>query len=197
MAEDKCGYDDSIVEESARGLDFKSDDLLSNEIMNSDDDKDSEDDPSWAFTGCGSAGDKFDADMDASWVTMRMISHFISSTQPDLEEYLLNNMNKYFECNSETVSESKGCDYSNQQYEIYQNYCNLFEKSMVDFTDEYSKAEIVKTLKTASQSAERGVESMGTILLDMLDALSDFKEFHLMYVEKLSESCGGSPLGKK
>lgn len=137
----------------------------------------------------GTAGDKFEADMDASWVTMRMISHFISVTQPDLEEFLLSQMDNYFVDNSvaSVREESKGNAYTSQQYEIYQKYCSIFEESMCDFSDEHSKTEIVQTLKASNQSAESGRETMGTILLDMLEALSDFREFHLMYVEKRQE----------
>lgn len=189
MSDDKCGYDDSIIEESALGLDFKSDGVISDEIDHSDDDKDPEDDPSWSFTGTGTAGDKFETDMDASWITMRMISHFMSVTHPDLEEYLLAQMDEYFACTPDGPGggESKGGDYSTGQYEIYQKYCSIFEESMSDFSDEHSRAEIVQTLKAANKASESNHETMGTIFLDMLEALSDFKEFHTMYVDKRVE----------
>ena len=196
MSDDKCGYDDSLIEDSAMGLDFKDDDCnLGNEIINSDDEKDPEDDPSWSFTPSSTAGDKFEADMDTSWVTMRMISHFISVTQPDLEEFLLHHMDAYFgESRAAGAGVGDGAEskdsYSSQQYEIYHSYCDIFEKSMEDFSDEHSKTEIVNTLKKSNQCAESGQETMGTILLDMLEALSDFREFHLMYVEKRQESLG-------
>lgn len=188
MSDEKCDYDDSIIEDSAVGLDFKNDTSMSNDIVHSDDDKDPEDDPDWALSNTDIAGDKFEADMDASWVTMRMISHFISVTQPDLEEYLLAHMDEYFTTNALVGGECKGDDYSAQQYEIYRNYCSIFEDSMSDFSDEHSKAEIVQTLKASNRAAENDRETMGTILLDMLEALSDFKEFHLMYIEKREES---------
>ena len=209
MSEDKCGYDDSVVEDSALGLDFKGDGYpLHDEDQESDDDKDPEDDPEWAFTPSGTAGDKFEADMDSSWVTMRMISHFISVAQPDLEEFLLKKMDDYFSSENDggksgssrtgagAERESKGQDhdedrtYSSQQYEIYQEYCELFESSMKHFSDEHTQAEIVNTLKESNQCAESGRETMGAILLDMLEALSDFREFDLMFTEKRNEDLG-------
>lgn len=124
--------------------------------------------PEWADEKISS--DSVDND-DTSFLMLRMGSHFLSIIQPKLEHFFKQNVSAFFHSGTNLGSST----HSLRQYDIYQEYTEIFETGMKAFLEEYSKKEIVDALKRANEKLDQGRESMGTIMLDLVSALSSFE----------------------
>lgn len=128
--------------------------------------------PEWS-----NEGESEDAKSEASWLMMRMTSHFLNFVQPSLDEFLLKYAKEYYE---ESV---KLDDFTIRQYELYENYIEIFESNMGTFQSEYLKTEFIETLKIATFEKSDGKDTMGSMLITMLESLSNFREFDEMVKE--------------
>jgi len=124
--------------------------------------------PEWADEKLSS--DRVVAD-DTSYLMMRMSSHFLSTTQPELESFAQSRLKNFFN----SASNQGSSTHSLRQYDTYLEYTEIFERSMKSFLDESSKEEILEALKAANSKAKDGRESMGTIMLELISALSSFE----------------------
>ena len=133
-----------------------------------DNENENEEVPEWADDKISS--DSVDND-GTSFLMLRMGSHFLATIQPKLELFFRQNVNAFFHSGANLGSST----HSLRQYDIYQEYTEIFEVGMKGFLEEYSKEEIVDALKRASEKLDQGRESMGTIMLDLISALSSFE----------------------
>ena len=124
--------------------------------------------PEWADEKITS--DVVDVD-DTSFLMLRMSSHFLSTILPRLEEFVRKNINRFFESGSNIGTSA----FSLLQYDLYQEYTEIFEQGMESFLKESSKEELVQALKRANEKESQGRESMGTIMLELISALSCFE----------------------
>lgn len=124
--------------------------------------------PEWADDKISSG--KVDVD-DTSFLMLRMSSHFLSAILPKLEDFVRCNVDNFFESGNNIGSST----HSIRQYQVYQEYTEIFEHGMKSFLEESSKEEIVEALKRANEKESQGRESMGTIMLELISALSCFE----------------------
>mmetsp|Transcript_13985 Transcript_13985/g.30903 ORF Transcript_13985/g.30903 Transcript_13985/m.30903 type:complete len:180 (-) Transcript_13985:1961-2500(-) len=143
--------------------------------------------PEWLETDVDSKS----VDPDTSFLMLRMSAFFLSTVQPKLELFVHENAG-HFKAESLTRGETKaGESYTIAQYSMYESYGSIFDDCMEEFTTEYDKTEIVEAIKRAEASAADGKESMETLMLDLLSAVSSFENFHAMMEE--ASDLSGSP----
>ena len=106
---------------------------------------------------------------DADFLMMRLSSYFIGTAQNQLEKFVTDNIDRFF------INSDDSSMHSTVEYVIYQEYTELFEEIMGHFTETYSKMELVNAIKTSNSLSSLGKESMGTLVMDLLDAVSSFE----------------------
>ena len=138
---------------------------------------DCDDKPDWADSTIEYENEQSDG---GSYLMMRISSFYLSTVQPKLEDFLQKNvLDFHLDVDSSNLS-----SHSLRQYDIFQSYVQLFETLMDCVSSEYSTNELIDALKEAQLSSAAGKESMGTIMLDLLSAVSSFEDFELMMSEE-------------
>lgn len=135
------------------------------------DDNEKEETPDWADEKISS--DQVDTD-DTSFLMLRMSSHFLSNIQPKLEHFFRQNVHAFFQSGKNQGTST----HSLRQYDMFLEYTEIFEHGMKAFLEEYSKEDIVDALTRANEKLSMGKESMGTLMLDLISALSSFEGTH-------------------
>ena len=125
--------------------------------------------PEWATAEVSTTNWK---QAEAEFLMMRLSSHYISTVQPQLEDFINNNINNFWEINEEMPDSSM---HSIKQFSIYQKYTELFESLVEDFTSSYSKNDLIEAIKSAHDLMSQGKESTGTLVLELLEAVSSFQ----------------------
>lgn len=124
--------------------------------------------PEWDDCAVSSSGP---GDEDSSYFMFRMSSHFLEHVQPQLDEFVHSKLDIFVSSSANLGSST----HSLAQYDMYHEYVRKFEDLMQGFTGEYSTDQLMDALNRAVRSSASGKESMGTMVLDMIGALSSFE----------------------
>lgn len=120
-------------------------------------------------------------DGDSAYFMFRLSSHFLSNVQPHLDDLVKSNLDMFVTSSRDIGSST----YSLKQYDVYNDYVKLFEKNMEGFTSKYSKDQLVEAVSRALNTTAMGKESMGTMVLDMIGAISSFEgKFMLVILQR-------------
>jgi hypothetical protein len=106
---------------------------------------------------------------DAEFLMLRLSSYYISVAQKKLEDFVVQHTAEF--CSLSDRSSM----YSLRQYDIYNEYTALFDELMEEFTAGCSQADIVEAIKSSNELVAMGKESTGTLVIDLLDAVSHFE----------------------
>jgi hypothetical protein len=106
---------------------------------------------------------------DAEFLMLRLSSYYISVAQKKLEDFVVQHTAEFCHLNDRSSM------YTLRQYEIYNQYTALFDELMEEFTAGCSQADIVEAIKSSNELAAMGKESTGTLVIDLLDAVSHFE----------------------
>jgi L-rhamnose mutarotase len=110
--------------------------------------------------------------VESEFFMMRMSSFYIQEAQSRLEQFVAANVALFFD-----VSDGSSM-HTVHQYSIYLDYVNLFETLMQRFMEGCSNEDTAESIKTAQSMEAAGKESMGTIMLSLLDAVTNFEGGH-------------------
>lgn len=128
--------------------------------------------PEWADSTYDAMLDSKQA--EGEFLMMRMSSFYISVAQNILEKFIAANLGSFF-------SEMDGSSmHSVLQYEIYRAYIDLFESTMEQFLSDSSIEELVDALKFSYTQTAAGKDSMGTIMLSLLEAVTNFEGLYFV-----------------
>ena len=104
-----------------------------------------------------------------AFLMMRMSSHFIIRCQPKLDKFVQKNLTDF------CTGQHNSAQFSVAQFDIFKKYTQIFETCMAEFTNECANTDILSAIKEAQRSTAAGKESMCTIMIDLLDAVSNFE----------------------
>ena len=99
---------------------------------------------------------------------------------------------------SHEVGAEEKVEYTIQQYQLYEAYCSLFERSMLSALPEdqtLDSDELAAMLQRAKRTSLDSIEemsdaSLAAIFVEMVSALSDFEEFYYMMREAAEDAEG-------
>ena len=119
---------------------------------------------------------------DDAYIVLRMTSHFLEHVAPELESFKEANITDF----QAPHGDDEGTQYQLLQMEKYEEFSKLFEDGMAAFIEssEYPMGDFSRILKKGLDDMKSNEDSMAYMLVELLQAVSDFEGFYKFMAEE-------------